>query len=245
MISNCGHDERGKYTGGQPGDQTGGEWSIIPWYNRPWNVVLRYPNPLAAQEIADVAKAAAQNNQVGYCQGHRGTFWEKLAAAGYRPENIKTPCEADCSSGVAACAKAAGYRLGIEALQRVSAAAYTGNLRAILTAAGFEALYAKKYRVSADYLLPGDVLLYEGHHVATNLDTGKYAGTYSRVGWQKDANGWWYAYGWQQGQYHINNAVRIDGKLYFFDTNGYCVNPTAVETDEDGAMRYIRGQKIH
>lgn len=26
MISNCGHDERGKYSGGKAGDQTGTEW---------------------------------------------------------------------------------------------------------------------------------------------------------------------------------------------------------------------------
>lgn len=34
MISNCGHDERGKYSGGKAGDQKGDEWAVIPWYSR-------------------------------------------------------------------------------------------------------------------------------------------------------------------------------------------------------------------
>ena len=41
MISNCGHDERGKYSRGKAGDQTGTEWQVINWYNRPWKCVLR------------------------------------------------------------------------------------------------------------------------------------------------------------------------------------------------------------
>ena len=35
MISNCGHDENGRYSGGKAGDQTGTEWRVINWYNRP------------------------------------------------------------------------------------------------------------------------------------------------------------------------------------------------------------------
>lgn len=40
-ISNSGSDEHGNYKGGQAGDQTGREWYIRDWYNRPWNCVLR------------------------------------------------------------------------------------------------------------------------------------------------------------------------------------------------------------
>lgn len=45
MISNSGHDEHGRYSGGAAGDQTGGEWARINWYSRPWNIVLRHPDP--------------------------------------------------------------------------------------------------------------------------------------------------------------------------------------------------------
>ena len=179
MISNCGHDERGKYTGGAAGDQTGTEWEIRSWYNRPWNCVLRHPDRKVGNMLAELGRAAAKNNLVGYDQGQRGTYWQHLKASNYDPSQITVKCEADCSSGVAANVKAAGYRLGIKALQNVSADCYTGNLRAALKAAGFEVLTASKYLTSDAYLLPGDILLYEGHHTATNLDTGSKAGTSS------------------------------------------------------------------
>ena len=31
LISNSGHDENGRYSGGRAGDQTGTEWALIPW----------------------------------------------------------------------------------------------------------------------------------------------------------------------------------------------------------------------
>ena len=82
------------------------------------------------------------------------------------------PCEADCSSGVAAIVKGAGYKLKNEKLKNVSTACYTGNLRAALKAAGFKVLTDKKYLTSDAYLLEGDILLNDGAHVATNLTNG-------------------------------------------------------------------------
>ena len=175
MISNCGHDENGRYSGGKAGDQTGTEWQIIPWYNRPWNVVLRFENQQVAQKIADIARAAAKNNLIGYDQNQRTTYWQHLKASNYDPAQITIACEADCSSGVAANVKAVGYRLGIQTLKNVSVDAYTGNLRAVLKRAGAIELTASKYLTSDKYLRPGDVLLYEGHHTATNLDMGSNA----------------------------------------------------------------------
>ena len=171
MISNSGHDERGKYSGGQAGDQ-GGEWQRQKWYNRPWNVVLRYPDISVGSLIAQLAGEAADNDRIGYDQGQRTTFWKQLKAVGYFPSRITVDCEADCSSGVAAIVKAAGYILGLTKLQSVSADMYTGNERAALTAAGFTALTDPKYLTSDSYLCAGDVLLSEGHHTAINLDNG-------------------------------------------------------------------------
>lgn len=179
MISNCGHDENGRYAGGRAGDQTGGEWAIIPWYNRPWNYVLRHPDPKVREEIAMLAERAAKNNLIGYDQNQRTTYWQHLKASNYDPAQITIACEADCSSGVAANVKAAGYRLDIPALKNVSKDCYTGNLRAALKAAGFEVLTASKYLASPDYLLRGDILLYEGHHTATNLTNGNKSGATS------------------------------------------------------------------
>ena len=169
MIANCGHDENNKYSGGKAGDQTGGEWAVIPWYSRPWNCVLRHPDENVRKLIAQMAVAAANNNNIGYDQGQRGTFWAELKKAKYKPEKIKVKCEADCSSGTAAIVKAVGYLLNIQKLKDVSTSLYTGNMRNFLKQAGFEILTDNKYLSSDKYLLAGDILLNDAHHVAINV----------------------------------------------------------------------------
>lgn len=172
MISNCGHDENGRYSGGRAGDQTGTEWAVIPWYDRPWNCVIRHPDRNVGDMIAKLAKEAAENNLIGYDQGERGTFWKQLSVSGMHPSNIKTACEADCSSGVAAIVKATGHLLNFSRLRNVSADMYTGNERNALKEAGFQVLTDSRYLTSDAYLIPGDILLYEYHHTAINLSTG-------------------------------------------------------------------------
>lgn len=176
MISNCGHDENRKYTGGKPGDQKGDEWAIIPWYSRPWTCVLRHRDPAVRKAIAKKARAAANNNKIGYCQGHRLTYWEHLKASDYDPSQITVACEADCSSGVSANIRAAGILLKNEELQKIPVSCTTRNLKPQCDEHGFDVLTDKKYLTSPDYLLEGDILLCEGHHVATNLSTGLKAG---------------------------------------------------------------------
>ena len=172
MISNCGHDENNRYKGGKAGDQTGGEWALIKWYNRPWKCVLRHPDAKVRKMISDMATAAAKNNKIGYDQSERYTFWQHLKASGYDPAGITVACEADCSSGVAAIVKAAGYRLGIQKLKDVSIYCYTGNLRAALEAAGFEVLTGSKYLTGDAYLIEGDILLNDSCHTAINVTAG-------------------------------------------------------------------------
>ena len=172
MISNCGHDENGKYSGGKSGDQTGGEWEIREWYNRGWNFVLRHPDPRVRAEIALLAERAAKNNLIGYDQGQRYTFWRKLKMSNYDPAQITVACETDCSAGVLAIVKSVGYRLNLDKLKAIDPDGYTGNMRPMLNNAGFEVLTASKYLTSDAYLLAGDILLYEGHHTAINLTDG-------------------------------------------------------------------------
>lgn len=171
MLSNSGHDENGRYSGGKAGDQ-GGEWTRRTWYDRPWSCVLRHPDPSVRGLIAQLAGEAADNPHVGYDQDERWTFWQQLQSAGYFPAAIRNNCEADCSAGVAAVVKATGYILGLKALQNVSSDLYTGNERRTLSGAGFEVLTDSKYLKSDSYLLPGDILLCEGHHTAVNLSYG-------------------------------------------------------------------------
>ena len=244
MISNCGHDERGKYTGGQAGDQTGHEWAAIPWYNRPWNYVLRHPDATVRKKIVELARKAANNDMIGYDQGDRYSFWQQLKVAEYAPDKITAPCESDCSAGVAAIVKAVGYLTGNTKLQGVSIYCYTGNLRAALKAAGFEVLTASKYLASDKYLLAGDVLLYEGHHTAINLDDGasaETAVTYTE-GFQRAADGrrWWYQY--SDGTYACNGwywlTERTGGTSgwYLFDAEGYMLTGYQVDSAGDAFL---------
>lgn len=170
-ISNSGSDENGNYKGGAAGDNTGREWQIRDWYNRPWNCVLRHPDPEVRACIADLATKAANNNKIGYDQYQRQTYWNELQKVNYDPSKITVACEADCSAGVIANIKAAGYLLGRPELQNITCT-YTGNMRAGLRAAGFACLTDSKYLTSSAFLVAGDVLLNDKHHTATAVTNG-------------------------------------------------------------------------
>lgn len=171
-ISNCGHDERGKYSGGVAGDQTGTEYQVRNWYDRPWKCVLRYPDAVVGKRIATISKNAAKNENIGYDQYQRITYYNELKAVNWRSKRIKKKCEADCSSSTAANVIAAGHQLGLKKLQEVNPNCTTFNLRAALKAAGFNVLTDSKYLTSDAYLLPGDILLNDECHVAVNLTKG-------------------------------------------------------------------------
>lgn len=184
-ISNCGHDERGRYAGGKAGDQTGTEYQIMNWYSRPWLCVLRFNDAKIAAMIADMATKAAQNNLIGYDQGTAGnsndrySFWRHLKASNYDPAQITVACESDCSASTAAIVKGAGYRLNNARLKSVSIYLTTRNMRAAMKIAGAKVLTDRKYLTSGDYLKAGDILLNDNHHVAIAVTTGAKASTLS------------------------------------------------------------------
>lgn len=190
-ISNSGSDENGNYHGGIAGDQTGNEWVLRSWYSRPWSCVLRYEKDSRVGEmLAKLGCAAALNNKIGYDQYQRDDYWKQLQTVGYDPSKITVACEADCSAGVIANTRATGYLLGIDALKKINqsivsggktieGASYTGNMRNRYKAAGFTVLTDTKYTQSTAYLLPGDILLYDAAHTATNVTKGRSASTTS------------------------------------------------------------------
>ena len=171
-ISNSGADENGRVHGGKAGDQNGREWTLRGWYDRPWTCVLRHPDALVQGALARLAVDAALNDRIGYDQFQRGTYWTRLKEAGCDPAAIQTACSADCTAGVAANARAVGTLYGIEALTRIPEDVYSGNMRAAFRAAGFTVLTDRKLLTDAARLLPGDILLYDGHHAATNVTVG-------------------------------------------------------------------------
>lgn len=172
MISNSGHDENGRLTGGKAGDQSKTEWYIREWYKYPyggWDCVLRHPDKEVRAMIAKMAKAAAKNNKIGYDQSQRETFWLQLRTVGYDPSKIKKKCEADCSAGVAAIVKGTGYRLNDIDLKAVPSTMWTGNMKRYLKEAGFKVLTDGKYLNSDKHLLAGDILLNERNHTCINV----------------------------------------------------------------------------
>ena len=175
-ISNSGGDENGGIHGGKAGDQTGKEWQIRTWYNRPWSCILRHPDAKVREAIASNAEKAARNDHIGYDQYQRRTFYEQLAVSGWDPAKITKDCEADCSAGVIACTIAAGYQTGNAKLKALDPDGYTGSMRQAFKNAGFTVLTDSKYLNSGDYLLRGDILLNDSHHTATNLTDGAKSG---------------------------------------------------------------------
>lgn len=99
--------------------------------------MIRHPNSKVRELIAELAVKAAKNDKIGY-----------------DPSKITVPCEEDCSAGVMANVKAAGYLRDIEALKN----------------AGFEILTASKHLKGPDYLKRGDILLNDAKHIATNVE---------------------------------------------------------------------------
>jgi len=179
-VSNCGSSETGGITG-KAGDQTGGEYRIRSWYDFGQDVVLWHPDGKVNELVADLACEAAANDKVGYDQGQRETFWNQLKKVRYRPANIKTKCEADCSSSTATVVKAAGYILNDYKLKAVPVSCWTGNLKAALVKAGYKYSTSSKYTRSDKYLPRGSINLNQSRHVNVNVTAGSL--------YKKDAKG--------------------------------------------------------
>jgi len=79
-------NEKGRATGGKPGDQTGKEFLIRSYRNYPWNYVLRYPenvsNKKSVEEIAREVIAGKWGNGTARVA--------KLKAAGYDAAAVQT-----------------------------------------------------------------------------------------------------------------------------------------------------------
>ena len=100
MVSSARSDERGRYSGGKPGDQkqksktndTRGEVSMQPMYtHRKGWIIVRPKKVSHADAIADGGTRAANNPNIGYSQSDRLSVVKNGI-------NTKVKTNADCSS---------------------------------------------------------------------------------------------------------------------------------------------------
>ena len=102
-------DENGKARGGQPGNQTGKELRIQPYYeNKKGWVILRAFSNEVAEKLAYDMTAACENMAIGYNQSRRNTLFTAARPFGFDCAKVETPCECDCSSLVRVCLAYAG-----------------------------------------------------------------------------------------------------------------------------------------
>ena len=165
-IGNAVGDEHNKASGGEPGDQTGNELKIQPWYlnKKGWRV-FRAKEAETAKRIADDMRMACDNPEIGYDQKQRNTLYTVSAPLDFDAGRVTTPCECDCSSLVRVCLAFAGIKT--KDFNSVS-----GPAR-ILATGDFIELTDNKYTTQSAYLCTGDILCTKVKgHMAVILNDG-------------------------------------------------------------------------
>ena len=151
-------DEHGNATGGNAGNQTGTEVRKGPWYQFGQNVIMRCTDSTKAAKIAEAALKTAANNNIGYDQSQRTTFYTAAGRVGWDPSKITAKVETDCSASVAVYCRYAGIPLSKDV--------YSGNLRAALTRTGLFRAYTGTGWTNTDAnLKKGDIIIAPGKHV--------------------------------------------------------------------------------
>lgn len=142
MVGSARSDERGKASGGTPGDQTGREVSTQAYYMHSLGWYCYRPKSTdIANALAAAMLEACGNNNIGYCQGHRANVIAQLKKCGSLAK-IATATEADCSSLVRACCMQAGFDPGnFNTESEGSALAKTGCFMDRITVASGTVLY--------------------------------------------------------------------------------------------------------
>lgn len=177
-------DESGKLRGGQPGDQTGLEVAIEPWYSHPKKyVVARAKRASVRESIASDMEAACANDMIGYNQARSWDLYDKSKPYGWDCSKVKVASDVDCSTLVRTCV---AYALQkdipwFSTLNEIEKLSETGE---------FEILRDEKYSQSPDYLLRGDILCTatQGHTLVV-LDNGAKVGQSSSQSPQSSTEG--------------------------------------------------------
>lgn len=150
-VGNAVCDENGHARGGKPGDQTGRELRIQPWYlnKKGWRV-FRAKDSEVAKKIAWDCRAACENMAIGYNQSKRNTLYNAAKPFDFDCAKVTELCECDCSSLVRVCVLYAGIK--------VNDFNTTSEPARLLATGAFVEMEGEKYTDSPDYLKEGDLL---------------------------------------------------------------------------------------
>lgn len=100
MFSHAASNENGQTAGGKAGDQTKREVRIEEFFDYDWQYILRPIDPKVAEGMAKGAEQAAANDNVGYDQPDRYSFYEQAKLKNFDISKIDKPCNTDCSQMV-------------------------------------------------------------------------------------------------------------------------------------------------
>ena len=111
-VGNAVCDEHGNARGGQPGNQTGKELRIQPWYKnaKGWRVFRPKSSEVADKIVYDM-RAACENSHIGYDQKQRNTLYNAAKPFGFDCAKVTELCECDCSSLVRVCVLYSGIKV--------------------------------------------------------------------------------------------------------------------------------------
>lgn len=121
-----------------------------------WQRIFRAVDPDVAEDMSYLMERTARNPHVGYSQGEtRYTFGNALRDAANDPDQIRIDCNADCSSGTAAIANAAGCQ--------VNPGMTTATEKSDLMASRKFMLIEEPLRLKPQLFAGGDILWRQGH----------------------------------------------------------------------------------
>lgn len=162
IIAHASQSENGTISG-QKGDQTGKEVCTRKWYSKPWNVLIRFTDPVMANKVADCMEMAAKNDNIGYSQQTRNTLLNEARKYNYNVSKVNVPVNTDCSALVSVACMYAG--IPESALTLNGNCATTRTLRQSLKTTGEVEIYTTPlYVTKPDKLKRGDILIAEGKH---------------------------------------------------------------------------------
>ena len=168
MIGSARINEFGETSGGKPGDQTGWECAIEPWYLHKYGwVVLRAKSGTVRQMIALNMENICNNENYGYDQPRDHDGINAAKPYGYDASKVKSPTSIDCARAVQLCILYAGIKVGDF---------YTVTEADVIMKTGaFDKLTSPMYCTSSDYLMRGDILVtpVKGHTVVVLSDGPK------------------------------------------------------------------------